>query len=1233
MPSLSTKPTAAEKKKFVEDFLLIRECHGKFDFKEQKAKWLEYKEWLESPILDKLWFLESLSNNQKTVLSRCWEKFKVWIDSRSIITSVYIKSALQDFKETGKNKKLSAHKLSYTAKIGEFVTLERLELKSKQTSKEFKVFRMWNFEFYEKNEDTYCKKWVGGPKSDKFKWPTSEEPEIQKLGVDGIIHETGRFIAEFIKSHEHNLTETLHIDVSHWSRVFDLPKFRCIKNFTIRHWRPSPTHWWMSQIETIRTIKEVNILRNHDGSERNDDKWRDRFPFKNSEAMPYVMPFHERKLPFWVETLDEHPIFWAGKLTIEPTVEMRLKDISRMYSVSELNIHINVLRPKDLMDFFKMWSTGRMGHRMERLTIKLEEPLFSKDFNADVFGDVKFTEVNDMNVPQDIKRVIEGSKAFVIYYETTLSGPAHKLARTDSNVSTSESGISVTGSLGTIEEGRERTESTSSSADAIPVTTGRKPGGRLISQSSLDRTGEHPSTEREIDNLSTGSSRVCTSSSSESGRDIRIIPSIGGMCSIAQFIDVDEHYEIHWTAVRNVNMAEHLLKLQQMSRSIEDVGVSESPSNCTYCYTLECSLRIESTSSSKKKTPVSAKNAILTVGRNAQRQILLQIELKTTSSGQPAAVCYDANDAVIHLQNVASGKCTVEIPSRTIMLQLFNCAPRKLNVFMKSLQAKLDLMRTETNLSKKKSIPPQLSRLPAAFSVLSPLTIGEMRKVKQMREPLSVSSNGKQITTPKRRTSSTIAGGIENRIIARSIGLKRMQSFARDDKDKREAFAPLKPLKDCPSVVERIHLSEEQKNVVRTVINSRQSIFFTGSAGTGKSVILKRIIEMLPAKSTFVTAATGVAASQIGGITLHAFSGFHHETSSAELCCQQVMRQNHMVRQWKQCSHLIIDEISMVDSNFFMKLELVARTVRNSDLPFGGIQLVITGDFLQLPPVSKDEPKFCFESEAWSRCIQRTILLNTVKRQDDDVFVKILNSIRIGECDFTSADLLRKSSKNVFPPNVVPTRLCTHSEDAERINQRNLNSTLGDEKTFHAHDDDNFDSNIRTLAVKKLILKVGSQVMLTKNIDVNKGLCNGSRGYVEKFSETGNPVVRFVSQKDTPIEILRSKFSVRIPGSDVPLIRRQLPLQLAWAISIHKSQGLTLDCAEISLEKVFADGQAYVALSRARSLAAIRIIGFDSSCVRANPRVIDYYNSIGNDDEEDSCETESTRKIKKFKSI
>ncbi|CAD6195583.1 unnamed protein product [Caenorhabditis auriculariae] len=631
---------------------------------------------------------------------------------------------------------------------------------------------------------------------------------------------------------------------------------------------------------------------------------------------------------------------------------------------------------------------------------------------------------------------------------------------------------------------------------------------------------------------------------------------------------------------------------------------SESPSNCNYCYSLECSVRVEPSTLEAKKMTVSAKTAIVSIGRNSNRQILLQVELiNCRSVGQPVMASYLLADAVLHQQLVTQGKASVEIPSRHLVIRMSNCPPRKLNVFIKSLQAKLDILRAENGgpLKTPVSRANLLSGLPK---------IRRLRGVATGKSPMASGSYSKKDVGPRTSSGTSSAPSpVRRPLTSTNGGLKRLHSFPL--LKTATSLTPLTSIAEEPNVSsDRFELSPEQKNVVRLVVQLKQNVFFTGSAGTGKSLILRRIIEMLPAQTTFITAATGVAACQLGGVTLHSFAGIGVARGSPDDCLRMALAQKHVVQQWKKCCHLIIDEISMIDEDYFSKLDYVAREIRNkTDLPFGGIQLIITGDFLQLPPVSKGEPSFCFESPAWRNCIQKTVLLKQVRRQDDVQFIKILQKIRLGECDTASESILKATSSNVFS-EVLPTRLCTHTNDSQAINISNLNKLEGNEKNFLAIDDGQIPESLQSIAPKHLVLKVGAQVMLTKNIDLFRGLSNGSRGSLVRFSEEeGNPVIHFAATSEE-VEIRRVKFQVRVPGSEISLTRRQLPLQLAWAISIHKSQGLTLDAVEMSLSRIFAPGQAYVALSRARSLSAIKVLDFDASCVRANAKVVDFYSSL-----------------------
>lgn len=287
----------------------------------------------------------------------------------------------------------------------------------------------------------------------------------------------------------------------------------------------------------------------------------------------------------------------------------------------------------------------------------------------------------------------------------------------------------------------------------------------------------------------------------------------------------------------------------------------------------------------------------------------------------------------------------------------------------------------------------------------------------------------------------------------------------------------------------------------------------------------------------------------------------------------------------------------------------MARYIRRSDKPFGGIQLILCGDFLQLPPVvdkSKSDKKFCFQSPCWDKCIELCFELKEVHRQTDQEFISILNSIRIGRVTKEISDrLLGTARQKIESDGILATRLCSHTNDSKMINNSKLNDLKTEEKVFVSQDSDNA-SNVldnQTIAPSKLVLKVGAQVMLLKNVNVNAGLVNGARGVVMRFDD-GFPVVRFKNKKEYTARTERW-FVKNSSGS--LLCRRQVPLNLAWAFSIHKSQGLTLDCVEMSLSKIFEAGQAYVALSRSQSLDTLRVLDFDSRHVWADPNVLEFY--------------------------
>ncbi|KAK7872455.1 hypothetical protein R5R35_014250 [Gryllus longicercus] len=563
------------------------------------------------------------------------------------------------------------------------------------------------------------------------------------------------------------------------------------------------------------------------------------------------------------------------------------------------------------------------------------------------------------------------------------------------------------------------------------------------------------------------------------------------------------------------------------------------------------------------------KTVTLRLLRNEFREIFLAVYEKTEES---ACKKFLLKNFAVHKKFMNEGKATINFHELHMSVMISNAPPTQLVNFLKHLYIKMCGGKNEEKPGPRARL---LSGKARVLEEISPVTLQEVNGVRKPKQQAPDSTP----PTGKKRTSSGI---LLNKAVKRSC---------------------------LSSYIDPAPLTSEQKNVLNEALAGR-NLFFTGSAGTGKSYLLRRIIGALPPDSTVATASTGVAACHIGGMTLHSFAGIGSGQASVERCIQLASK-TATYQMWRKCKHLIIDEVSMVQGSYFEKLDKVARALKNNDRPFGGIQLILCGDFLQLPPVTRDtvdDKRFCFQSSVWDECIHASFELTQVHRQSDPVFIDILQNIRIGRVtDEISEKLNATSKQNINKEGIQATRLCSHTKEAEIINSNKLKALTGASKVFCAVDSDPTAASQLdqlTRVPNLLELKVGTQVMLMKNLNVSEGLVNGARGVVESFNKEGLPVVRFWTNAQVAVQ--PDRWTVKGSGNYL-LTRKQLPLQLGWAFSIHKSQGLTLDCVEMSLGRVFEPGQAYVALSRAKSLQSLRVIDFNPKQVWANPVVLDFY--------------------------
>uniref|UniRef100_A0A7N9CRW3 ATP-dependent DNA helicase n=1 Tax=Macaca fascicularis TaxID=9541 RepID=A0A7N9CRW3_MACFA len=575
---------------------------------------------------------------------------------------------------------------------------------------------------------------------------------------------------------------------------------------------------------------------------------------------------------------------------------------------------------------------------------------------------------------------------------------------------------------------------------------------------------------------------------------------------------------------------------------------------------LRCRVAVEELSpGGQPRRRQALRTAELSLGRNERRELLLRLQAPGPA-GRPR--CFPLRAARLFTRFAGAGRSTLRLPAHgvpgagAVQLLLSDCPPDRLRRFLRTLRLKLAAAPGPGPASARAQL---LGPRPHDFVTISPVQPEERRLGAATRVP---------DTTLVKRPAEPQTGTEPSTEAPRwPLPVKRL------------SLPSTKP-----------QLSEEQAAVLRAVLKG-QSIFFTGSAGSG--------------------GREEVGGQWWGGIEEQGdLSNFapsrNREVISAEASPGFTAPHRH-------CGHCQHWGGSLPHRGHHPPC--LCRAVRQQNKPFGGIQLIICGDFLQLPPVTKgfQPPRFCFQAKSWKRCVPVTLELTKVWRQADQTFISLLQAVRLGRCsDEVTRQLQATASHKVGRDGIVATRLCTHQDDVALTNERRLQELPGKVHRFEA-----IDSNPELASIldaqcpvsQLLQLKLGAQVMLVKNLSVSRGLVNGARGVVVGFEAEGRglPQVRFLCGVT---EVIRAdRWTVQATRNQL-LSRQQLPLQLAWAMSIHKSQGMTLDCVEISLGRVFASGQAYVALSRARSLQGLRVLDFDPVAVRCDPRVLHFYATL-----------------------
>lgn len=415
---------------------------------------------------------------------------------------------------------------------------------------------------------------------------------------------------------------------------------------------------------------------------------------------------------------------------------------------------------------------------------------------------------------------------------------------------------------------------------------------------------------------------------------------------------------------------------------------------------------------------------------------------------------------------------------------------------------------------------------------------------------------------------------------------------------------------------------EQALNILKTGAN----IFLTGEPGAGKTHTVNSFVDYLRSRDIepAITASTGIAATHIGGMTIHSWSGIGIKTNLDKYDLDKIASSEYIVRRVNRTKVLIIDEVSMLSPNMLDMIDMVCREIKQNDEPFGGIQIILVGDFFQLPPiVKKEEVKtkqnllvkdvknlgiFAYDSGAWDRAHLVICYLSEQHRQDDADFLSVLSGIRTNNFKENHRELISSRQidfEDIGEDIMNVTKLFSHNLNVDKVNNDELLKIKEETKFFKMLSDGN-DKIVETikkgcLSPEVLELKTGAVVMCTKN-NQKERFVNGTMGVVTGFEEfSGYPIIK--TRRGLNITVAPMDWSVEENGKIRAQIT-QVPLRLAWAITVHKSQGMSMDAAVMDLSQVFEFGQGYVALSRVRRLSGLYLLGINEHAFKVHPEIL-----------------------------